>query len=560
MIITESVAGDPAGRRPRPWPVRLLVPATVALAATAWLGLNFDIRYVFGGLRAGPGTVFDTFVHRPFAYRILVWLLDLGPDVLTPHARAGVVAEAIVRAEAFLLVTAVCVLLWAGLRRHRPGPLPAAVAVAVWCALTLVPNWSFLEPDWAGALWATAALGAALFPRRVVVAAPLTGLLVVLCVATKLTTAPYALIAAGVVWLIDRRRAWLGAAWSAGFAVVWLAATWLFDPLEWQWLHDMSALVPSSPLRLGLGGLDWAAFRESAANLLVVSPVVLAIPAATVVLARSASRPGAVFAGVAGAVVLATLPVLGQGEWYLYQWVALPVLAAGLGAAALATRPAPAQVAAVLLPAVAGGVFSAIALTRSLEWRTTHLPQVAMVLVLFPVIGAALGCARRTGRLRGARGFGVLSLVVAFGAANLPAAAYALTMAHAEDTNLSRYEASADLRWQLSLLRDEIGADTAVLYFATGEDNYVLGNPTDCPYPSPVWLQRSTFLPYVKDFRSYAGNVSCLDTTARYLVIDRSWFDISRLDPALAARVAATFDCAHAIHATADIDACPRRG
>jgi hypothetical protein len=540
----------------------ILLPAAVALVFSAWLGLNFDIRYAFGGLRAAPGTVFDTFVHRPLAYRVLVWLLDLGPRVITPHARAGEGAEAIIRGETLLLVTAVCVLVWAGMRRHRAGLLPAVVAVGLWCAFTLAPNWSFLEPDWVGALWATAAVGAALFPRRAALAGPVAGVLVLLCVATKLTTAPYAVIAAGVVWLFHRKRAYLTAAWSAGFVLLWLVCTWRFERLEWQWLRDMSVLVPDSPFKAGLGGLDWAAFGESAVNLLVVSPVVLVIPAATVVLARSASRPVPLIFGIVGAVVGTAVPVVAQGEWYLYQWVALPVLAAGLGAAALATRPTPISVAAVLTPAVAGGVFSMLALTRPLDWRAAHLlPQVAVVFAVIAGIGFAVAYLKppRVRTLRGVVPLAAVTAVVAFGAANLPAAAYSMTMAHAEDTNLSLDHTTADLRRQFGQLRQEIGQDTTVLYLAFGDVNYLLGNPTDCRYPSPVWLQRSGALPYVKDFASYHDNVTCLDTTARYLLIDRSWFDLPALEPTVVARIDDLFDCDQAIHATETIDVCPRR-
>ncbi|HEX5255811.1 MAG TPA: hypothetical protein VFW69_18415, partial [Mycobacterium sp.] len=134
-----------------------------------------------------------------------------------------------------------------------------------------------------------------------------------------------------------------------------------------------------------------------------------------------------------------------------------------------------------------------------------------------------------------------------------------MTMSHAEDTNLSLYHTTADLRRQFGQLRQEIGQDTTVLYLAFGDVNYLLGNPTDCRYPSPVWLQRSAALPYVRDFASYHDNVSCLDTTARYLLIDRSWFDLPALEPAVVARIDDLFDCDQAIHPTDTIDVCPRR-
>ncbi|KAA9156948.1 hypothetical protein FPZ12_026390 [Amycolatopsis acidicola] len=553
MLIKDAPAARRRRRR-RSW--LLLVPlALVAAGCSAWLGLNFDIRYVFGGLRAGPGSVFDTFVHRPLAYRLVAWVLDLGPSLVTPGNRSGLVAEALVRVEALLWVTAVCVGLRAGLRRYRPGRLPVLVSVAVWCAFALCPNWTFLEPDWAGALWATAAIGAALTPKRLSVAGPVAGLLVLLCVATKLTTAPYALMAGGVVWLLDRRRAYVVTGWSAGLVSVWLLGTWLFLPLEWQWLHDMSALVPTSPLRLGLGGMDWRGFVGSAANVLVVSPVILVIPAATVVLARVVARPRWLVCGVAAAVVLATVPVIGQGEWYLYQWVALLVFAAGLGAAAIAL--APERTAAVLIPAVAGGLVSAFGLTRSMEWRASHLPHLVGECVLAAALGVAAAFLRPTTRgwLAGA----MAALVVTFGAANLPSAAYSVTMAHAEDTNVSEFRDSAGLRGAFDALRARIGSGATVLYFAPGEINYLVASPTDCRYPSPVWLQRSAFLPYVTDFASYHDNVSCLDTAEDYLMVAEYWFDLPGQQDAVQARVDELYDCDRSWRATENIYICPRR-
>ncbi|SFK17625.1 hypothetical protein SAMN05421835_11539 [Amycolatopsis sacchari] len=550
MIITAPVRTvEPVAVRRR-WPL-LLVPAVVALVSSGWLGLNFDIRYAFGGLRNGPGGLLDNFVHRPLAYRVLVWLLDRGPSVLTPGDKSGGVAEALIRGEALLLATAVAVLLWAGLRRQNSGLTAALVAAGVWCAFALAPNWSFLQPDWTGALWATAALGAVLLPRRTAVAVAVAAVFVLLCVATKLTTAPYALLAGGVAWLFDRRRAYWTAAWSIPLSLAWLNATWLFDPLEWQWLHDMSALVPHSPLRVGLTGLDWHAFAESGANLAVVSPVVLVLPPATAVLARSAARPRLVVAGAVTAVVLAVVPVIGQGEWYLYQWIALPVLAAGLGAAALATRPPLVQTVAVLAPALTGG---AVALTGP-----RHLPLVTAAFAGIVFIATTAACLRSTKPTKALLPLTTIAAVVAFGAANVPAAAYSITMDHSQDTNLSRYLNTAGLRERFAQLHREIGTDTTVLYFAFGDVNYLLGNPTPCRYPSPVWLQRSTFLPYVRDFPSYHDNVQCLDAPADYLLVDRKWFTVSGLEPALVARVDRLYDCGRVVHVTDTLDLCPRR-
>jgi hypothetical protein len=41
--------------------------------------------------------------------------------------------------------------------------------------------------------------------------------------------------------------------------------------------------------------------------------------------------------------------------------------------------------------------------------------------------------------------------------------------------------------------------------------------------------------------------------------VDRSWFDVSKLAPEVAARLADLFDCDGALHVNDDILACPRR-
>jgi hypothetical protein len=543
FVIITADAPARSGKTTLRW---MVLPALVAVVTSAWIGIGSDERYVFGGLRAAPDGVYETFVHRPLAYRVLVWMLDLGPRLLTSGNRQGALAEAIIRAETMVGVAAVCALVWAGLRRYRPGPTAGLTPCALWVAFVLAGNWTYLEPDWAGALWAVAAIGAALLPRRAPVAAPLAAVCVLLCMATKLSTAPYVLIAGGAVWLLDRRRTYASAAWAAGLVALWLFGTWRFQPLEWQWLQDMSVLFPNTPLYLGLHDLDWRGFGESAANLLIVSPIVLAVPAAAVAMARR-GRPWLTALGVVAATVLIAAAALAQGEWYLYQWAALPIFAAGL--AAYTTAPF------VFVPAAAGGALSAFLLSQPVGWRNDHLLSVTVV--YFAI--AAIGVVPATRPARVNTPAVAVALVLAFGATNLPGAGYSFAGYHAEDTNISRYDQTARLREEFAMLRGRIGSATPVLYLAFGETNYLLGNPTDCRYPSPLWLQRSTYLPYVRDFPSYRDNLNCLTTAARYLIVDRSWFDVSKLAPEVAARLADLFDCDGALHVNDDILACPRR-
>ncbi|HEX3789946.1 MAG TPA: hypothetical protein VHW44_18910 [Pseudonocardiaceae bacterium] len=555
----------------------LAVPILAALVTSAWIGINFDIRYAVGGLRVagagGVGSFATIFVHRPLAYRAFVAALQFLPAHVWPGSPAGPAAEFLFRFEALLLVAAAAVLLWLGLRRYRSGRLPAAVAIAVGIGFALAPNWSFLEPDWAGALFAVAAIGVALLPRRTLVAALLGGVLLLFAVTTKTVTAAFLPLALGVIALADRRRAVLVTGWTVGLVLAWAVLTWRFEPTEWQWLHDMASLVPGSPLRVGLADLDWRDFAKSAADMVIVSPVVLGLPAATVLLVgrATAGRRLRVLLVVLAAVLLTALPVFAQGEWFLYQWVALPVLTAALIAVVLVDRTRTGLPAAlgVLGPVLLGGLAGALLLTAPLSWRAGRLVPVFAGYALLAVLGAAVagGTLRRgaPGRLAGPRWLlaGVLSVVatLGIGVANLPAAAYSFAGYEATVTNLNLYQQTTIRRQAFGPIRARIGPNTPVLYFAFGDISDLLGNPTHCRYPSPVWLQRSTYLPYVRNFASYRDNVSCLDDpTARYLVLEPSWFQVAGLAPALSAKVAATFDCAHAISADAgSVLFCPRR-
>lgn len=103
----------------------MTVPVAIAALLAARWGVNFDVRYVLGGLRAGEaggaGSYASIFVHRPLAYRALAAALDVLPSRLPDPT--GVVAEVVLRGEALLLAAAASMLLLLGIRRRRPGLL-----------------------------------------------------------------------------------------------------------------------------------------------------------------------------------------------------------------------------------------------------------------------------------------------------------------------------------------------------------------------------------------------------------------------------------------------------
>jgi hypothetical protein len=552
-------------RGPRLWPYAA-VPAIAAVAVSWLVGINFDVRYVFGGLRvaAGTGTFESIFVHRPLAFRALIAMLDIGPHVLTPHNLSGPAAETIVHGEALVLAALVCLLLWAGVRRYR-APLAAPAACAVWVVLALAGPWSLLEPDWAGAMWSVGAVGAALAPRRPWLGGALAGVFVVLAVASKMSTGVFAVLALVAVWLFDRRRGWVSAGWSAGLGAVWLAGTAVFEPTEWQWLRDMADLAPGTPFHTPLSRVDWSGFLHSAANLLVVSPVVLVIPAAGVLIVAATRRRWVALAGVVVAVLLVSASVVAQAEWYQYQWIGLPVLAVALAVLGVAVGPRVA-VPVLVAPLAVGGVASAVLLSQPVAWRAAHFSSVVLAYVVVAVGGGVLALVAvrrpdRSWRVGPTAIVATLALTIAVLAANLPDAGYSYADYHAGDTNLSEFRQTAALRGDFAALRQQIGATTPVLYLAFGDIPYLAGLPTSCRFPSAVWLQRSTYLPYVRGFATYQQNAACLTTTdARYLILEPSWINAQSLAPPLAARVDDTFDCTRALSVDGGyVLACPRR-
>ncbi len=88
---------------------------------------------------------------------------------------------------------------------------------------------------------------------------------------------------------------------------------------------------------------------------------------------------------------------------------------------------------------------------------------------------------------------------------------------------------------------------------------YQLGNPTACRYPSPVFLQRTTYLAGVDELVSHRENLACLsEESSRHLLAQPSWFRIPALPEQARAIIDTHYDCDHAI-ATGHVVACPRR-
>jgi hypothetical protein len=84
----------------------------------------------------------------------------------------------------------------------------------------------------------------------------------------------------------------------------------------------------------------------------------------------------------------------------------------------------------------------------------------------------------------------------------------------------------------------------------------------DCRYPTPDFLQRTRYDRSVTGLASYRENLRCLDDpTARYAVLDTSWFPLDKVAPQVSAAVRERFDCARPIasYPAPHLEICARR-
>ncbi|MCU7727495.1 hypothetical protein ODJ79_27565 [Actinoplanes sp. KI2] len=538
--------------------------AVAALAALATIvvaslsNLNGDVWYALGCLEtAGKGgvSIWDIFVSRPLAYKLLMAGLDAGRARLVGDSSLDT-SHLVIRIETDVLVVAVTVVLYLGVRRVG-GPLAAAgIAIATGLALIVAPPWHFLEPDWVAALAAALAVGVACLPRRPWLGALLAGPAAMLIVAVKLSTFPIALLALLVVGVFDRRRA----AWATLSTVLcvalWYVLTKHYVPWEWTWLRDLANLVHEAPQGIRTG--DLLRLRATVGDVAVLSPVVVLAPAAAAVLIRRCTgRRRWAGAGVAVAAIgMAVAPAYGQAEFYLYHFAAGVVLAAGVCGAAFALTPGfrlPLAVTAVLVT-----VASLVLLRQPADWRLANATPVIWAYEITAVVLAvpAWFLAGRT-RLPLPWSAGVVVLCFALLPPVLQGAPYAFS---AYDYNVHNGRSDNPALVELG---KRLGADTPVLYLTYGTVNHDMGNPTTCRYPSPLWLQRSAAL-RVRTRPSYADNLRCLSDNrdARYVIVQNDWFNLKYLSPEVQSLVAERFDCSPAarIPAPPPFTVCPARG
>ena len=104
-----------------------------------------------------------------------------------------------------------------------------------------------------------------------------------------------------------------------------------------------------------------------------------------------------------------------------------------------------------------------------------------------------------------------------------------------------------------------VGPESTVTYLAFGETIYFLRNPTDCRFPSPVFLQRSRQDHDHEGSRSWAETLGCIrDSPGLWLVWETSWFRLKGQPQEVIDVLTATFDCDRAIKVDNYL-VCPRR-
>lgn len=544
-----------------------LAPVAVAVAASIWVALNNDVTYVLGSIRAaGLGGVglSDVFIVRPYLYRVFIAGLDHGRQIVTPH-QASWLGETVVRLQADLVVLAAAILLYAALRRRQSTrAFAGSVALAVGAALMLSQTWSFLQPDWIATLASVLTVGVVLFPRRGWVAVLLGSFAVWIAIAVKTPTVAWAAIALIAVAWVSWRRAVATGVGAMLVTAIWYVLTKHFQPWEIIWLKDQAAMARNSPLNHGFQVSDLGHILQLTVNVAIVNPIVVVAPAAAALLVRRAGgRRWLAVVSLMGVAALSVASPYAQGQWFMYHFAGMPVVAAALWGVALGRR-SNARIVLLIAPLVAAG-FSLWAMRQPLEWRENHLILAAVIVAVMTVVMliVALVADRHGSPAQLGRWFPVVGVVAALTLVvpYLPGTVFSFD---AYDAATGVGGRSPALEHQNRTVRAQIGANTPVTYLAFGSFIYELGNPTTCRYPSPLFLQRATRWPeVVTPLKSYQDNLECLshDGGAKYLIIQPDWF-VLRNAAAPVKQYVAQFDCSVAgrVHGgPGGILICPRK-
>uniref|UniRef100_UPI0018E50615 hypothetical protein n=1 Tax=Desertihabitans aurantiacus TaxID=2282477 RepID=UPI0018E50615 len=417
---------------------------------------------------------------------------------------------------------------------------------------------------------------------------PLAAVLLAATALMKYTTATTAAVALLVLALVQLRRAVVVALLTGVVGLVVLGVQFALVPVEWTWFTELSALNSEFSAQWWCRtGESWGSCPPQSllATMGLLSPLLLVWPAAIGVLVlrlRGAARRVALVVPAA-AVLLVGAGVVVQASWYSYQLDALPVLAAGWVAWAVAASPWPGRVVLGLGTLVAAASTWWL-MTPPLEVREEAPPvlevlprtelaywgQVVLVVVLLVVaVGVVLAASRRTsapqqgsaGPARQRVAVGVATAVVVLGLAGalLPSMPFSYGFQLGGYTPESEKERRQRSLEQIAEIDQRIGPDAPVVYLAFGEDSYLFDHPTYCRYAAATYLQRNLWAD-TEGLRGFAENLACLeDPRAEYVVVNDHWMKLER-DRAQTTREAIErwFDCGRDV-GTSSWRVCPRR-
>ncbi len=551
-----SPSAHPAGRRSfiqgshgenvrRNWLILAAAAATLLVLAYP---VNNNIRYEVGVHRVSGYSIAETFSHRPLTFRFVSaaqsWLPTLASESLAAPgslARAWLF-EAGFRLVAALVAAAAAVLLTVGLRR-RLGSAAWAYGLAAYAGLFFTAP-ATGEPDWWAAVVAVAAVGTALLAREST-GGSMAGALLAVVALLKISSLPIALAAVMLIAAFDRRRAlWaLASAFVAGCLAV--ALIWWLAPYEIVWLLDIRAIQPA----VWTAGTS-AELREYLANLAARWPTVALLPAFFV----GASRREVIAVG--SATGLAVLGFVAQGQYYVYHAVPLVVLSA-----VLAVHTVRRSGAVLRRPVLVGIVVVAMLLVSSPDWRLVHTDGlftatgvwVLALMLLQSLAVRAPGALPRAAVDRWAAGLVVAAML----ASQTPWSAESLTLGTRDKTVMTNLAGLSAGLAGAERVRQVVG-EGPVVYLTFGATTYLLGNPTRCRYPSPLFLQRPEALGRASA-ATRGESLACLtQPDARWLIWDRTWLHRKGAAPDLIATIDGTWNCERAVLVDG-LTLCPRR-
>ena len=329
--------------------------------------------------------------------------------------------------------------------------------------------------------------------------------------------------------------------------MIYIIATAVWVPWEITWLVDIRLMTPSLTER----------FVSYAPRFLLESavrwPAVLMIPAALILAGRLERLV------LGAALLLSVVPIVLQAQYWAYHAAAFCVVTAIAALRTLRHRVTP-----PVGVTVAGVVLAASLLTTASDaWRLDHRALIVVVTIGVTLVGIGWALSVR-GRQIPEEPAGLLVAACAtlallypamtpFASSMVPVSLSGVPQATPLSERSKREIAAQQIRARIG------GPDVPVTYLTFGDWSYFIRNPTVCRYPSPLFLQRTRYTLAHVGSQSYQENLACLsEQTSRWLIIDETWFPISRTPPEVQARIHAEWNCDDGFESDV-LKVCPRR-